>query len=278
MAMGNGPGYGMDMDPTSTTDTEPAASIGRPAHPRRPWITVYESDKMGHSHLQWESCRLLAGLLIDHFALQPRLYRVGGELQFLVDEHDPRKSVVPDLYILEGEPQAGPKVPSWKPWERRGKVPSLAIEVVSDAYAKDYDPDEGLRRYEQMGVPEVVRYDPDAPQHQRTKYPRKLLTHLVRSAAGKLEEQTDPAELGDRVFIPRYQCWLVHQAPYYLRLGFGPADNLTLQLTASERARIAEEQAKVQAGRAEAAEEQARVAEEQVRALTAELARLKGDG
>ena len=139
---------------------------------------------MGYSHLQHEVCRVTGGLFISYFIAQRRMVRVGGELNFVVREGHPPLLVVPDLYILEDEPQSGPKVPLWKPAEHEGKVPTLAVEVVSDSYQKDYDPEEALSRYQELGVLEVVRYDPDFAGHRRTKHTRRLLTHFRPQCPG----------------------------------------------------------------------------------------------
>ena len=282
--------------------TEAAVPLLPPPEPPSPGVIIYPSDKMGYSHLQHEVCRVTGGLFISYFIAQRRMVRVGGELNFVVREGHPPLLVVPDLYILEDEPQSGPKVPLWKPAEHEGKVPTLAVEVVSDSYQKDYDPEEALSRYQELGVLEVVRYDPDFAGHRRTKHTRRLLTHFVRNAQGEFVAQPNIGR-GDRVFLKRYALWLIHQPRHILRLATGTLEDLHIWPTDAERARTeaarakqaetraqaeaeraqaeaeraqAEaERAQAEAERAQAEAERAQQAEDRIRVLEAELARLR---
>jgi Uma2 family endonuclease len=253
-------------------------------------LSVYRfsRDEMGNSHLQFEACRLLIGLLIDYFERTDpaRLYRIGSELNFLLSPDDPKRKVVPDLYVMEDEPQAGPKLPSWKKWEHEDKVPTVAIEVVSDSYEKDYTPEEMPARYTELGVSELVRYDPDHAGHRRGRYERRLFGHFVRNEQGVLAEQEVE---GEAVRLHTYPLWLVHRPPYHLRLATGDSTKeLTLWPTAAERerarareaderVRAAEERARSEAERAAAADERAAQAEAEVERLREELARLRGE-
>ncbi len=252
---------------------------------------------MGNSHLQFEACRVLIALLIDYLKRRhtSRLYRIGSELHFHLNPDDLSQKVVPDLYVLEDEPQAGPKVPSWKKWEHSNKVPSLGVEVVSDSYQKDYSPEEMPRKYAELGVKELIRYDPDYAEHRRTKYQRQLFGHFIRNEQGILVEE--PVE-GDRVKLRSYPIWLVHTLPYHLRILTGPnAEELVLWPTSDERERAsaereratderarlaaeqaatADEQAATAAEQAATADERAASAEAEVRRLQAEILRLRG--
>lgn len=232
---------------------------------------------MGCSHLQFEVLRVLVNLLISYFANQHqgRLFRVAGELTFSLDPADETRKVVPDLYIMEDEPQGGPKLPSWKFWEHEGKVPSFALEVVSDAYTKDYMPDEICGRYQQLGVPELIRYDPDFSTTRPRTAERRLLTHWVRNEAGILVEQ--PVE-GAYVRLRKYALWLLHRPPYYLRIATGDAvDRLELYPTDAERAQQSIKLAQTEAERARTEAERADDAERELRRLRAELARLRSN-
>ena len=230
---------------------------------------------MGNSHLQFEACRILIGLLIDYLSTALRTYRVGAELNFLYDQDDPSAKVVPDLYILADEPQVGPKVPSWKPWEHEGKVPNLVIEVVSDSYRKDYTPEEMPQRYERLGVAELIRYDPDYAGHPRSKYPRRLFSQFLRDKSGALVERP-LAEGAQQVQLHSFPFWLVHQAPYTLRLAEGAeADGLKLLPTASEVAALAQKDARAACERAESEKERAESEKERARRAEAEVERLR---
>jgi Uma2 family endonuclease len=233
-----------------------SAASSRPYH--------FSSDEMGCSHLQFEVLRVLVNLLISYFANRLPLHRVAGELNFLLDPADEKRKVVPDLYIMEGEPQGGPKLPSWKFWEHGGKVPTFVLEVVSDAYTKDYTPEEIPARYEELGVQELVRYDPDFSAHRRGKHPRRLLSHFVRDDQGRLVEQE---VTGEHVRLRCYPLWLLHRPPYYLRLATGASsDQLTLVPTDAERAQQALALAQAEAERAQAESDRAQAEAERAQA------------
>jgi Uma2 family endonuclease len=184
--------------------------------------------------------------LRDYFASLPRDVLVGGDQFFYYREGDPTALVYPDVYIVDDETTALRDVDIWKVWERGGKAPALALEVVSRrTNKKDHSP-ELLERYTALGVRELVRYDPD----HRGRGGRRLLTHWVRDDHGALVLQPSPP---DRVQSAHFGFWLVYQPDdQSLALCTGPNGADRWQTTA-ERA-IAENQR-----------------------LRAELARLRGE-
>ncbi len=207
----------------------------RPATP----VVYPESDHMGESGLQKWVSDLLIGLLNSFFeAMVERPMLVGGNQFVYLREGDSELRLAPDVYVIEDEPTRIVDVKSWKLWEHEGKGPALAIEVVSDEYDKDYDPEQ-LLRYQMLGVRELVRYDPEFYLHPRAlKFgPRRLLTHWVRNSAGLLMEQPLASKRSARSTL--YDFWFVHQPHRSLRLGVGP-EGQKLWRTDAERATIAE--------------------------------------
>lgn len=241
-----------------------------PAEAEADGVTYPVSDDMGESSFQVQVCVVLLLLLRDYVARTGRVAFVGINQFFYWQKGDASAVVCPDLYVIDGEAIEPDGVPCWKVWERGGKGPALAFECVSDEWRKDYD-DAFLTRYERLGVQELIRYD--AGHGGRPL--RRLLTHWVRDARGRLVRQETRA---DRVLSAVLGVWLVVQPDRTIRLGVGPGGE-TLWPTDAERAAaeaaaraVAEAAARAAAGEAAArAAAEARVAE-----LEAELARLRG--
>jgi hypothetical protein len=85
-----------------------------------------------------------------------------GSEQFLYwDPTDPKKCLAPDLMVRREGPDL--PLPCLKVWE--GGAPQLAVEIVSPSDNSARDWDEKLERYRQSGVAEVVRFDPEHPDH-----------------------------------------------------------------------------------------------------------------
>jgi Uma2 family endonuclease len=251
-------------------------------------------DKMGESSLQQFVNMWLVMLLRSYFAAAGRQAFVGSNQFFYYKRGDPRSAVSPDLYVIDGEDRSPTSVPSWKVWEHEGKVPALVLEVVSDEYRKDYA-DQLLERYQQLGVRELVRYDPGHGDRSG----RSLLTHFVRDENGRLIARPT---LHDRVQSVVFGFWLVLQSDKRIRLGLGPhgealwptdSEKSTAEAAArkeaeaareleaaarkaAEVARDAAEAAREAEAAAREAEAAARaVAEAEVERMRAELARLR---
>lgn len=238
---------------------------------------------MGGSSLQLFVIHVLIDLLRDYFAALERPVFVSGNQFFYYKRGDAGAVVAPDVYTIDDEEIPAWGVKAWKTWEHGGKGPTLAIEVVSDEYAKDYA-DSVLERYQALGVRELVRYDPGALGRKN----RERFTHYVRDERGKLVRRVTS---DNRVHLVSYDLWLVHHIHDVLRIGVGPK-GASLWPTAAERlaaaeaevkaaaeaqAEAAEGQARAEAERTAAAEAQAR-AEAEVARLQAELAALRGEG
>lgn len=223
------------------------------------------SDDMGESGLQLFVIHLLLDLLKDYFATLEREVFVGANQFFYYKQGDPRSVVAPDVYVIDGVSLHPTEVKSWKTWEHDGKAPTVALEIVSDEYRKDYA-DRVVERYQDLGVRELVRYD---PLHVGRK--RELLAHFVRDEQGRLIRRPT---FGDRVQLASYDLWLVRRAHDVLRLGVGPKGD-SLWPTAHERAAEANERAAADAERAAAEAARADSAEAELERLRAELAALR---
>jgi Uma2 family endonuclease len=237
-------------------------------------------DFMGESGLQTFVIQMLLDLLQDYVARLERPVFVSTNQFFYYKEGDPRAVVAPDVYTIDDVALHQSQVRCWKTWEAEVRPPTLAIEIVSDEYRKDYA-DTMLERYQQLGVRELVRYDPT----HRGRRKRELLAHFVRDDGQLVRRPV----FGDRVQLVSYDLWLVPHANDALRLGVGPK-GASLWPTASERAaaeaaradaeavRAQTEAARadVEAERAQAEAERAAAAEAELARLRAELAALKG--
>jgi Uma2 family endonuclease len=206
------------------------------------------TDNMGESGLQSFVIRILQALLVDYFAALGRPVLVGGDQFFYYERGNPRACVAPDIYVVDNDTTRQQDVLSWKVWEHGGKVPTLALEIVSSDYRKDYRA-EILDRYQQLGVRELIRYDPEP----NPRAPRQLLTHYLRDDAGQLVHSPSPP---DRVRSACFDFWVVHQPDQSLKLATGP-HGLTPWLTTAERTAAA--------------------AAAEIQRLRAELARLRGE-
>ncbi|MFY0536337.1 Uma2 family endonuclease [Nannocystis pusilla] len=81
--------------------------------------------------------------------------------------------VAPDVYVIDGVALHLTEVKNWKTWEHDGKAPTLALEIASDEYPKDYD-DTLIEHYQDLGVRELVRYDPLQRGRPRARAVRPL--------------------------------------------------------------------------------------------------------
>lgn len=68
--------------------------------------------------------------------------------------------MAPDVYVRlqpRGEP-----IRSWKTWERG--APEVAVEIISDSDASELEWFRKLGAYRSIGVKELVRFEPEAPE------------------------------------------------------------------------------------------------------------------
>jgi Uma2 family endonuclease len=78
------------------------------------------------------------------------------------DASNPRVCLAPDAFVRLGGPDE--LFGSWKVWERG--APHVAVEIISSDDARDRYWEPKLDHYRQLGVLELVRFDPEASQQQ----------------------------------------------------------------------------------------------------------------
>lgn len=132
-----------------------------------PWVhdpTFYPvEEKVGQDSLQVAIIELLRPLIERWYGMVGKPTFVGADQFIYYKQFDPHSVVAPDIYVLPGV-EPGIRVKSWKVWET-GIVPSFALEVVaSKDPEKDYR--EAVTRYDELGVPELVVFDPDYKRHR----------------------------------------------------------------------------------------------------------------
>jgi Uma2 family endonuclease len=99
-----------------------------------------------------------------------------GSDQFIYwSASDPSRCLAPDAFVRLGTPDS--LFGSWKTWERG--APELAVEIVSEHDASERSWTDKLRKYHEVGVSEVVRFDPDAPEGERLRVWDRLEGDLV---------------------------------------------------------------------------------------------------
>ncbi|HLM75151.1 MAG TPA: Uma2 family endonuclease [Polyangiaceae bacterium] len=124
-----------------------------------------------------------------HLELRTLLYLVLGTLirehtigsdQFVYwDPTDPSRCLAPDAFVRLFVPDS--IFGSWKTWERG--VPEVAVEIASDSDASEASWGVKLRRYQELGVKELVRFDPEETAEQQLR--------IWDRVAGELLERTD---------------------------------------------------------------------------------------
>jgi len=84
---------------------------------------------------------------------------VGSDQLIYWNAADPSSCLAPDLFIRLGAPDT--LFDSWKTWERG--APEVAVEILSDSDATELVWEERLHLYHELGIEELVRFDPVAP-------------------------------------------------------------------------------------------------------------------
>jgi Uma2 family endonuclease len=214
--------------------------------------TIYPVEvRVGESMLQRRIVELLRPLLEWWLNIRRGVLAFVGAGQFIYwRQYDPQATIAPDLYVIPGiDPNTQPK--SWKLWLDK-VVPSLAIEVVSDEWEKDYRDTPG--KYDQIGVRELVVFDPEwEADGERLRW--QVFRRVGKRGLSRIEV-TD----SDRVQLKSLGCWLRvagEGATLRLRIAEGPAGELLVP-TAEER-----EEAERAAKEAERAAKEAALAEKE---------------
>ncbi len=202
------------------------------------------------------------------FALGPA-HSIGSDQFVYWNARDAHRKVAPDVFVKVGV--ADTSFGSWKTWERGG-VPELAVEIVSPGEGDGVPWEEKLARYHELGVAELVRFDPEGPEGARLRVWDRVRDDLV-------ERQID----GDRTACLTLGLnWIVCPVgvePIGLRLVDDSSRLLEVPEEASERR--AQEAARGRAEEARGRAEEARArqaAEARVGELEEELRRLQSGG
>lgn len=99
------------------------------------------------------------------FALGPA-HAVGSDQFIYWIATDPKRSLSPDVFVRLDVPQTS--FGSWKTWENGG-APDLAVEIISPNEGDGIAWDDKLARYHELGVRELLRFDPEAPEGRRLR-------------------------------------------------------------------------------------------------------------
>jgi hypothetical protein len=173
---------------------------------------------------------------------------------------DPSRWLSPDAFVRLGVPDA--KSVSWKTWERG--APEIAIEIAGAAPRGELAWGEKLLSYRELGVQELVRFDPDEQEGERLR--------IWDRVEGDLVERVVEDDRG--ACAPLGLTWTVAPAwdvPRAIRLAFDP-EARSLLLTPEEALRRAREAEVRAASRARETERRAcEAAEQRVAELTAAL-------
>lgn len=104
------------------------------------------------THIRW--LMWLIAMLEDFFAGQPVF--MAGNLLVYYEEGNPRRFVVPDVFVVRNHPPGERRV--YKVWEER-RVPDIVFEITSRGTRQE-DTDKKMVLYAQLGVQEYFLYDP----------------------------------------------------------------------------------------------------------------------
>ncbi|MEO7328670.1 MAG: Uma2 family endonuclease, partial [Minicystis sp.] len=180
--------------------------------------TFYPSDDdMGETLLHRDIAEVLR-LLLQRFADSTgRVGKIGASQFIYWVQFHPEITIAPDVYFLPGVSPTE-TIDVWKTWET-GIVPSFALEVVSKLFKKDYEV--AIQRYDDLGVREVVIFDPLAGR-PRSRRVRWQLFRRIKDRGLVRVEATD----GDRIHTKELGCWLRmvgHGKAIRVRVATGPA-------------------------------------------------------
>ena len=141
-----------------------------------------------------------------HYELRTTLFQVaklafaerasiGSDQLVYWNAADPYRCLAPDLFIRLGVPDS--LFDTWKTWERG--APDVAVEIVSDSDASELAWEDRLHRYRELGIEELVRFDPIAPADSLRVWDR-VREDLV-------ERMIDDASIAESAVLGL--CWVV---------------------------------------------------------------------
>lgn len=237
--------------------------------------TYYPIEEMvGEDSLQRFIAELLRGAIDYYFMAHGDPTFVGSDQFIYWAQFRPQKVVAPDVYVVPGIPREA-RISCLKTWEA-GLVPSFAVEIVS---SNDVDKDyrKAPERYDELGITELVVFDPD---HQQGR--DRLRFQVFRRSRGRGLVRV-AATNEDRVRSRVLGCWIRAVGKgdkVRLRLAIGErGDTLFPTELEAERARASQERERAEQQRALAEKAGARADHERARAVAAEaeLAKLKAE-
>lgn len=238
---------------------ERAFEYVRPLQPRRFPVEAKVPESTRHLELRTALYQLLGFFLRGRAA-------VGSDQFVYYDASNPKACLVPDVYLKLGRNHTD--IASWKTWELG--APDLAIEIASRSDAPEEAWDDKLTRYHRLGVRELVRFDPRAPQQLRVwDYVEGDLAERRVEASIAVPSRV----LGAWWVVVPHEQW----GPMLrLSLDAGGHELVKSELEAATEARQREAEARQREAEArQAAETLREQAEARVRELEAELARLR---
>jgi hypothetical protein len=181
-----------------------------------------EDERLGETSRHLVLRTALWQLIKLEFEWTGAAHTVSSEQFVYFNARDPRRCCAPDVYVKLGVFVLD--IPTWKAWERG--APELAVEITSPSDRERWSWDEKLERYHELGVRELVRFNPDAESGDRIHIRDRVEDDLVeREVEG---DQTPSATLD--------LWWVVGRVAEYpaLRLARDVAGNDLLQ-TPDER-------------------------------------------
>lgn len=118
-------------------------------------------------------------------------HSVGSDQFVYWNARDPRRCLSPDVFVKLGVPDSS--FGTWKAWERGGP-PELAVEIVSPNEGDGVDWAEKLARYHELGVKELLRFDPEQAEGRRLRAWDRIRDDLVERQV--TEDRTPCITLG----------------------------------------------------------------------------------
>jgi hypothetical protein len=215
-------------------------------------------EKVGEDSLQTFVAELFRILVDRWLVVGGRPTFVGADQFIYWVQHRPQKVVAPDVYVLPGVAREA-RISCLKVWEA-GVVPSFALEIVSPS-SVDKDYREVPDRYAELGVAELVVFDPDYRKGRD-----RLRLQVFRRVRGRFVQVAATRE--DRVRSRVLGCWV---------RSVGKGEHVRLRLGTGERGdALVPTEAEAEHARAEQERTRAEQAEEEIARLSAEIERIKG--
>jgi Uma2 family endonuclease len=159
------------------------AQLRLPYTPRTPPVVRYlRAPEPIHFPEEEEMVEGLAHLIVRTFLFQLLGFALGPEHSVGSDQFvywiasNSKRWLAPDVFVRLGVPQT--IFGSWKTWEQGGP-PDLAVEIVSPNEGAGLTWEEKFARYHELGVKELLRFDPDKPEGERLRAWDRVRDDLV---------------------------------------------------------------------------------------------------